>query len=131
LARSEGRADQPSGGPEGADSEPEPDLAVVRGSRGTYADRHPTSDEVALIVEVAVTSLAHDRAALRRYAWAGIPSVWIVNLIDRKIEAYSDPSGPSSSPGYLNRFEYQPGESLTLSIEGNSFGHVAVVDLLG
>src|SRR5687768_4992852 len=42
----------------GDDSEPEPDLAVVGGSRADYRDEHPT--RVALIVEVADSSLSFD-----------------------------------------------------------------------
>jgi len=119
-----------TGGPKGADSEPEPDLAVVRGSNDAYSARHPGPAEVALIVEVADSSLAQDRAGLRRYAWAGIPCVWIINLIDRTIEVYSAPSGPSPSPTYAQRSDHGPGEALTLLIDGNAHGPVAAGDLL-
>ncbi|HEX8203864.1 MAG TPA: Uma2 family endonuclease, partial [Isosphaeraceae bacterium] len=43
------------------DSEPEPDLALIRGTRRDYRDRHPGPQDVALVVEVADASLPRDR----------------------------------------------------------------------
>lgn len=119
-----------SGGPEGADSEPEPDVAVVRGSSRDYTTRHPRAAEIGLIVEVAERSLADDRASLRRYAWARVPCVWIVNLIDDVIEVYSGPSGPTADPSYANRVVYGPGQSITLVVGSAICGDVAVNDIL-
>jgi len=71
-------------------SEPEPDLAVVKGRARDYLREHPARP--VLIVEVADTSLAKDR--LRKsglYARAGIPDYWIVNAIDLVLEVYRQP----------------------------------------
>src|SRR5919201_1159389 len=68
-------------------SEPEPDVAVVRGHPRDYAAAHP-ADPV-LVVEVPLPSLAFDRqhkASL--YARAGRPEYWIVNLVDRVLEVH-------------------------------------------
>lgn len=71
-------------------SEPEPDIAVVRGRIEDYRDAHPTSP--VLVVEVAESSLARDRGRKGRlYARAGIPDYWIVNLTDGVLELYRDP----------------------------------------
>lgn len=118
------------GGPEGADSEPEPDLAVVRGSARAYAARHPGPADIGLIVEVAERSLAEDRAGLRRYAWAGIPCVWIVNLVDDLIEVYTRPSGPCEDPGYADVTVFGPSDSISVMIGGAACGPVGVKDLL-
>jgi Uma2 family endonuclease len=59
-----------------ANSEPEPDLSVVPGSRGEYRHAKPTTAR--FIIEVAIHSLALDRAKTREYAKAGVPEVWIV-----------------------------------------------------
>src|SRR5262245_16121885 len=40
-----------------SDSEPEPDLAVVPAPPGRYEDHHPGPSEIALLVEVANTTL--------------------------------------------------------------------------
>ncbi|MEO6808348.1 MAG: Uma2 family endonuclease, partial [Isosphaeraceae bacterium] len=78
------------------DSVPEPDCVVLRGTDEDYRDRWPGPADMALVVEVAESSLSRDRTHKRRiYARAAIPVFWLVNLIDRRIEVYSDPSGPN------------------------------------
>jgi len=63
--------------------EPEPDIALARGSRKDYRGRHPGPQEIGLIVEVADSSLPTDRGVkLAAYARGGVPRYWIVNLID-------------------------------------------------
>ncbi len=70
---------------------PEPDIAVVR-LRDDYHRERATPADVLLLIEVADTSLEYDREVkLPRYAAAGIPEVWIVNLRTRQVEAYHDP----------------------------------------
>jgi Uma2 family endonuclease len=81
-------------------SEPEPDVAVVRGSLDDYANRHPGPADTALVIEVADNSLEEDRRALARYAYHRIPCVWIVNLRSDTVELYAGPSGPCHKPGY-------------------------------
>ena len=73
------------------DSKPEPDVAVVRGPLRRYAQEPPKPDDIAVVVEIADTSLARDRHKGRLYARAGIAAYWIVNLIDRQIEVYTQP----------------------------------------
>ena len=78
---------------------PEPDIAVVR-LRDDYHRERATPADVLLLIEVADTSLEYDREVkLPRYAAAGIPEVWIVNLRAREVEAYDDPVGGA----YRNR----------------------------
>lgn len=74
------------------DSEPESDLTWV--VQGDYSQRHPEPHEVALLVEVAESSLETDRGSkLGIYAEAGIVDYWIVNLIDHQIEVHRNPVG--------------------------------------
>lgn len=73
-------------------SEPEPDLVVVRGTGADYKHRKPGPQDVGLLVEVANSSLIHDSVTkLAIYAAAGIPEYWIVNLIDRQFEIHRRP----------------------------------------
>ena len=74
-----------------ADSEPEPDLAVVRGQKSEYRDRHP--DTAALVIEVAVSSVSLDRENAHLYAEAGVDEYWIVLPKQRQVEVYREPSG--------------------------------------
>lgn len=76
----------------GEDSEPEPDVAVVSGSLRDYTHAHPAT--ALLVVEIADQSLLHDqRNKLPVYALHGIPELWILNLRNRTLEVYRDPSG--------------------------------------
>ena len=76
------------------DSEPEPDLAVVPGSRRDHSRSHPSHP--VLIVEVAESSLAFDRGEKGSlYARAGIADYWILNLPDQVLEVYR---GPEAAP---------------------------------
>ena len=74
-------------------SEPEPDVCVVRGSPRDYVDAHPTRPT--LVVEVAQSGLrlARGRKAAA-YARARIADYWIVNLVDRVLEAHREPARP-------------------------------------
>jgi Uma2 family endonuclease len=72
------------------ESEPEPDIAVVRGNRRDYSREHPARP--ALVIEVALSRLPFNqnhKGSL--YARAGLADYWIVNLIDRVIEIYRAP----------------------------------------
>ncbi len=72
-----------------SDSEPEPELAIIQGNPRDYPDRHPNATEVALIIEVADSTLERDRTIKQTiYAAAGIPEYWIINVRDRQIEIY-------------------------------------------
>ena len=112
------------------DSEPEPDLAVVRGPAMRYKDQHPTAQDIALLVEVSDTTLLRDRAKCRIYGAAGVLIYWIVNLLDSTVEVYSDPTGSCAAPGYRHRQDYRLGDSVPLVIAGQQLAVIRVGDLL-
>ena len=73
-------------------SEPEPDVAAVRGAIEDYRDAHPAN--AVLVVEVADATLEFDRTRKQQiYADAGITEYWIVNLVDGVLEVYRNPQG--------------------------------------
>lgn len=112
-------------------SVPEPDVAVARGTERDYGDRHPSATEVALIIEVADSSLTEDRRLKKRiYARDGIAVLWIVNLVDNRVEVYTDPTGPADQPDYRKRQDFSPIDSLPLLLEGRELGRIVVRDLL-
>lgn len=79
------------------ESEPEPDVVVVPGSRRDYLDAHPS--RIALLVEVAESSLAFDRHHKGSlYARAGVPDYWIINLVDGTLEVHRAPVPDPSLP---------------------------------
>lgn len=113
------------------DSQPEPDLAITRGDETTYLTRHPIVSDVGWLIEVADSSLLRDqRDKTRIYARAGIPIYWIINLVDRRIEVYSQPSGPVPIPVYAATQNYQVGDSVPLVLDGNAFGVIPANELL-
>ncbi len=112
------------------DSEPEPDLAIVRGPAGRYVAEHPIQPDIAFVVEVAESSLSRDRDKRRLYARAMIAVFWIVNLVDRRVEVYTDPTGPDAAPAYRRREDFGPGQEVPVVIEGLLVGRLAVANLL-
>ena len=72
-----------------SDSEPEPDVAIVRGVPADFFEAHPKTAE--LVVEVAVSSPALDRENTALYAEAGVKEYWIVLGRERRVEVYRRP----------------------------------------
>jgi len=81
-------------------NDPLPDVAVVVPREGGYWDRHPVPAEIHLLAEVADSTLRDDkRRKIPRYARAGIPEVWLVDLEQRLVTIYREPS----PDGYLSK----------------------------
>lgn len=113
------------------DSQPEPDVAVVRGTPRDHLTRHPGPQELALVMEVSNTTLADDRGWKGGiYARAGIVTYWILNLADARVEVYSDPTGPDAAPAYRHRQDYVRGQVIPLVVDGVERGPVTVDELL-
>ena len=111
--------------------EPEPDVAIVRGTDADYEDRIPTAADVALVVEVSDTTLAQDRGKkLSAYAKGRIPVYWIVDLKRRLVEVRSQPYGKGKLAGYARCEIYQEGDQVPVVLDGQEVGRVAVSDLL-
>jgi Uma2 family endonuclease len=114
-----------------ADSEPEPDVAVVLSPERQYVDHHPGPSEIGLVIEVADSSLPEDRGVKSCiYSRAGIAEYWIVNIADRQVEVYTDPTGPADEPDYQTENIFSEGGSVPLILGGNSIGIIAVSDVL-
>ncbi len=91
-------------------STPEPDLAWV--TRRRYADRHPTPEDISLLIEVSFSSQAFDRGEkLQLYALAGIVEYWLVSVPDQTIEVFTSPHGSSYQKSQMLRVgdEVSPG----------------------
>ncbi|MDZ4780364.1 MAG: Uma2 family endonuclease [Planctomycetia bacterium] len=112
-------------------SVPEPDCTIVIGETRHYIDHHPSASEIALVVEVSDSSLRIDRTTKARiYAAAGISIYWIVNLPERQLEVWSDPTGEAEQPGYLKTLVFKVGENVSLVLGDKQVGDIAVADLL-
>jgi Uma2 family endonuclease len=95
------------------DSEPEPDISLVRRRADRYASGHPQPVDVFLIVEVADSSLDDDRnIMLPLYAESGIQEYWIVNIPDECLEVYR---GPRPDGTYQETRVLKRGESTDIA----------------
>ena len=75
-------------------SEPEPDISVLRRRADYYADAHPSPADVLLIIEVSDTTLENDRdVKAHLYARAGIPETWVVDLNGDRVIVFRDLEG--------------------------------------
>ncbi|NEP02660.1 MAG: Uma2 family endonuclease [Symploca sp. SIO2E9] len=78
-------------------SEPEPDLAIVKGTVLDYAQQHPGPHHVYLVVEVADSTLKQDcEIKDKLYAQAGITEYWVLDTKNRQLHVFSD----STPAGY-------------------------------
>ena len=94
----------------GEDSEPQPDLILLRRRSDFYTSAHPGPDDVLLLVEVSDTSLEYDREVkLPLYARHGIVEVWLVGLEAGLVEVYRGPT----AQGYQEVSQLQRGQSLS------------------
>ncbi len=92
-------------------SEPQPDIALLRRRDDFYEAGHPQSEDVLLLVEVADTTIEFDREVkIPLYAESGISEVWLVDLNGQCLEVYRQPLSNS----YQSIQKYYRGQSLTL-----------------
>lgn len=111
-------------------SEPEPDVVVCLGPKRRYSAGHPTVRDIAIVIEVADTTLRRDRGLkLRAYARNRVPVYWIVNLVEEQVELYTGPRS-GRSPGYRSRADFGRRARVPVQIKGKTIGEVAVKDLL-
>ena len=74
-------------------TEPEPDIVLAKYQENEYLDQHPQPEDIYLVIEVADSSLEYDRKVKAPlYAEAGIPEYWIINLEEKQVEVFSQPS---------------------------------------
>ncbi len=114
-------------------SVPRPDLCIIRGRAQDYFQRgsFPKADEIALVVEVAESSLAEDRGeALADYAKANLPVYWIVNLVDWQVEVYTGPEIVGETARYTTREVYPVGREVPVLIEGVEVARVPAGSIL-
>jgi Uma2 family endonuclease len=91
-------------------SEPEPDIAVLRGVEEDFWNDHPHTAE--LVIEVCISSHDYDRSKLRAYASAGVKECWLVPGPEKKIEVYREPQDDR----FLEQTVHGPGGTLTSSV---------------
>lgn len=113
-----------------ATSVPEPDVAIIRGNTRDYLEHHPTSQNVAVVIEIADSTLEKDRTYKQRiYAGALIPIYWIVNLSELQIEVYTQPQNSGEEVGYQYREDFSLSMQIPVFIDGSEVGKLDVSSL--
>lgn len=113
------------------ESEPEPDISIVRGRRRDYHDRHPSAEDLALVIEVSDTTLQRDRTIKKQvYARANVVAYWIINLPERQIEVYTVPSGDVGDADYQQSVIYKSGDTIPLVLIDLPIGELQVSEIL-
>lgn len=100
-----------------------------------YVARKPGPNRVPLAIEVSDKSLKRDRGIKKRtYAAARIPTYWIINLVDRCVEVYTEPTGPAAKqnpePDYRKVRRFGLGNSVPVILGGREVGRIAVDEIL-
>jgi Uma2 family endonuclease len=115
-----------------AESEPEPDVAIVKAPARQYFTHHPVPAEIGGITEVARTSLTRDQQLKGRiYARAGIPVYWVVDLRNRQVEVFTQPgTDKKGRPVYLKKQVYRRGSRVPVVLAGKKVGELAVSEIL-
>jgi Uma2 family endonuclease len=111
-------------------SEPEPDLAVIKGPMNRYETRHPGPSDVAIVIEVSDESLLKDRRDKGKlYAEEQIQEYWIVNLIDSVVEVYTQPA-VGKKPKHRSLVEYSRSQSVPYFVGGQKIADISFEDIL-
>ncbi len=105
----------------GQKSMPEPDAALVRGRPRDYLAAQPRPEHVGLVVEIADSSLLEDRRRMNLFLAAGIPSCWLLNLVDDRLEVHRPGTEPETLGG---------SDSVDLVLDDRTVARIAVADLL-
>jgi Uma2 family endonuclease len=106
----------------GPQSEPQPDLALLRPPVTRYREAHPGSDDLFLVVEVGESSVDDDkRRKLPLYARSGVREAWLVNLPAQTIEVYRAPTAEGyqdvRTVGRGQRFAPEAFPDLSLTVD--------------
>ncbi|MEM8778148.1 MAG: Uma2 family endonuclease [Cyanobacteria bacterium P01_G01_bin.49] len=93
-----------------SDSEPEPDIAVVRLPRSQYLKHHPYAENILLLVEVSKSTLSYDTSVKKKlYAQENISEYWVIDVNRRKLIVYRFPS----SNDYQQKTEWLLGTTIS------------------
>ncbi|MBL1197536.1 MAG: Uma2 family endonuclease [Nostoc sp. GBBB01] len=107
-------------------SEPQPDVALLKLRDDFYATAHPQPQDIFLLIEVADSTILYDREEkIPLYAEANIIEVWLVDINEEIVEVYQQPT----AAGYQHMQKFASGQ--TLSIKALPDVNITVNEILG
>jgi Uma2 family endonuclease len=109
------------------DSEPQPDVSIVRGTPRDFTAAHPAT--VLFALEIAETSLSYDLTTKAElYATAGIPEYWVLDLDGRVLHVFRNPQ-PNAALG-VTTYHTKTTHAATETVTPLGANAVKVSDLL-
>ena len=73
-------------------SEPEPDIAIVKLPKTIYLQHHPYPQDIYWLIEISYKTLARDLTEKSTiYARNNIPEYWIIDLVNKKLIVQTQP----------------------------------------
>ena len=107
-------------------SEPQPDVALLKPRDDFYATAHPQSQDIFLLIEVSDSTVMYDREEkIPLYAEANIIEVWLVDINEQIVEVYQQPT----ATGYQLMQKFTSGQ--TLSIQAFPDVNITVNEIFG
>jgi Uma2 family endonuclease len=107
-----------------SNSEPEPDIAIVKLPKSKYFENHPIPQDILWLVEISDTTLTYDLNRKKEiYAAANIAEYWVADLKNKKLTVFTQPSNNN----YLIQSEFTQG-SIQLNISGISISVVKLFE---
>ena len=89
-----------------ANSEPEPDIAIVRLPETIYRQHHPYAEDIYWLIEISNKTLKLDREEKSKiYARNSIIEYWIIDLVNNKLIVHTEPKDSK----YTQINEYKTG----------------------
>lgn len=99
-------------------SEPEPDIAIVKLPKNKYFQNHPVASDIFWLIEISDTTLNYDLNKKKSiYAAANVPEYWVANIKEKKLVVFTQPKNNN----YLTRSELTTG-----IIKPSSFPNVSI-----
>ncbi|MDJ0712863.1 MAG: Uma2 family endonuclease [Prochloraceae cyanobacterium] len=90
-----------------ANSEPEPDIAIVKAPRSLYRSRHPYPEDIYWLIEISDSTLSYDLDEKKKvYARSQIEEYWVVDITAKKLTIFRQPLGEE----YQSKTEYTTGK---------------------
>lgn len=107
-------------------SQPEPDLAVVRPDAAHYRTRHPSVADVAFLIEIADSSLEFDlNFKCRLYSRENVLEYWVIDATGARVEVFTQPT----PAGYQSRLIYPVGTQVPVVLDGQQVAMIDVAEL--
>ena len=113
------------------DSEPEPDIAIIRGTPSDYPN-HPQAADIGLVIEISDSSLEYDAGIKKQmYALNGVAQYWIVDVDGEQIEVFQKPSTAEGEATYQEHTIFKVSESIPLLLNSETIGQTDLNSIFG